>query len=58
MWIITIIIVIMKQNNGFNNYLQKITIIVLIFRIGMGFAEDHGSLVSKSHTSNDIEVAY
>ena len=25
----------MKQNNGFNNYLQKITIIVLIFRIGM-----------------------
>ena len=37
---------------------QKIAITVLIFRIRMGFAEDHGSLVIKSHTSNHIEVAY
>ena len=31
---------------------------VLICRIGMGFTEDHESLVIKSHTSNHIEVAY
>ena len=31
---------------------------VLIPRIGMGFAEEHESLVIKSHTSNHIEVAY
>ena len=48
----------MKKNNNSNNYLQKITIIVLIFRIGMGFAEDHRSLVIKSYTLNRIEVAY
>ena len=29
----------------------------LICRIGMGFTEDHESLVIKSHTSN-VEVAY
>ena len=48
----------MKSNNNSNNCLQKITIIVLILRIGMGFAEDHGSILIKSHTSNHIEVAY
>ena len=31
---------------------------VLICRIGMGFTEDHESLVIKSYTSNHIEVAY
>ena len=31
---------------------------VLICRIGMGFTEDHESLVIKSHTSNYIEVVY
>ena len=39
-----------KKNS--NNCLQKFTIIVSIFRIGMGFGEDHESLVIKSHTSN------
>ena len=48
----------MKKKNNSNNCLQKITIIVLIFRIGMAFAKDHGSPVIKSHTSNHIEVAY
>ena len=48
----------MKWNNNSNISLQKIAIIVLIFRIGMGFAEDHRSLVIKSYTSNHIEVAY
>ena len=46
------------MDNNSNNCLQKFTIIVLIFRIGMGFAEDHGSLVIKPNTSNHIEVAY
>ena len=55
MWII---IIIMKWNNNSNNCLQKIAIVVLIFRIGMRFVEDHGSLAIKSHTSNHIEVAY
>ena len=31
---------------------------VLIHRIGMGFTEDHESLVIKSHTSSHIEVEY
>ena len=31
---------------------------VLICRIGIGFTEDHESLVIKSHTSNPIEAAY
>ena len=48
----------MKLNNNSNNCLQKFTIIVLIFRTGMRFAEDHGSLVIKFHTSNHIVVAY
>ena len=55
MWII---ITIMKYNNSSNNGLQKIIIIVLIFRIGIGFTEDHESLIIKSDTSNNIEVAY
>ena len=46
------------ENNNNNNCLQKITISALIFRIGMGLAEGHGSLVIKSHTSNHIEVSY
>ena len=56
------------NNNNINNNneiiapiitYKEITIIVLIFRIEMGFAEDHGSLVIKSHiSSNHIEVAY
>ena len=54
---IIIVIMIMKWNKNSNNCLQMITI-VLIFRIGMGFPKDHGSLVIKSHTSNDIQVAY
>ena len=48
----------MKYNNNSNNGLQKIIIIVLIFRIGIGFTEDHESLIIKSHTSNHVEVAY
>ena len=54
-----------NNNNNNNNKIivpmiayKEITIIVLIFSIGMGFAEDHASLVIKSHTSNHIEVAY
>ena len=47
----------MKYNNNPNNCLQMITIIVLIFRTGMGFAKDHGSLAIESHTSNHIVVA-
>ena len=47
-----------EKNNSSNNCLQKVTKIVLIFRLGMGFAEDHGSLVIKSHISNHIEGAY
>ena len=31
---------------------------VLICRIGMGFTEDHESLVINSHTSNHKEVTY
>ena len=48
----------MKKKNNSNNCVQKFTIILLTFRIGMRFAEDHGSLVIKSHTSDHIEVAY
>ena len=36
----------------------KFTIIVSIFKIGMGFTEDHESLVIISHTSSHIKVAY
>ena len=56
--IIITIIIIMKWNNSSDNCLQKIAIIALIFTIRLGFAEDHGSLVIKFHTSNHIEVAY
>ena len=48
----------MTLDNNSNNCLQKLPIIVLIFKIGMGFAENHESLAIKSHTSNHIEVAY
>ena len=58
MIIIIIIIIIINNNNNNNSCIQKITIIFLIFRIGMGFSEDHESLVIKPHASSHIEVAY
>ena len=58
MIIIIIIIIINNNNNNNNSWIQKITIIFLIFRIGMGFSEDHESLVIKPHASSHIEVAY
>ena len=58
MMIIIIIIIIIINNNNNNSCIQKITIIFLIFRIGMGFSEDHESLVIKPHASSHIEVAY
>ena len=58
MMIIIIMIIIIINNNNNNSCIQKITIIFLIFRIGMGFSEDHESLVIKPHASSHIEVAY
>ena len=46
----------MEQNNNSNNCLQKYTIIVLICRIGMGFAEDHESFAIKFNPKNNIDV--
>ena len=46
----------MEQNNNSNNCLQKYTIIVLICRIGVGFAEDHESFAIKFNPKNNIDV--
>ena len=39
------------------NCLQKFTIVVSIFKMGIGFAEDHEKSVIKSHTSNYTKVS-
>lgn len=46
----------MEQKNNSNNCLQKFTIIVLICRIEMGFAEDHERFSIKFTSKNNIDV--
>ena len=48
---------IWKNNNNSNNFLQTCTITVSIFKIGMGFPEDHYQII-KAHMSNHVKVAY